>query len=447
VTTRLPRPTVPDPLVHAHRRAVFDVVVCGAGAGGLTLGLALGRAGMNVLILEKDPVPRELYKGELLQPRTLEHLRDLGVIGPLLAAGAVRVDRLACRTPTGDELVSVDYRMLPAPYHYGLVHYYRAMNEIIAAELPPNVTLQRGVVARELMRDPHGRVVGVVATSKGSPSQIRTRLVVAADGRASILRRNAGIAARATRYSHQLVSLDVRDVPGLGNEMAMYLTPDGVRVLFQMPGDRARMYCQIPTGSFGSIGARGLAGWLQKVLREVPALEIVGESLGSGRFDFQLTPAWRLSVAQWFRPGIALLGDAAHGVHPLAGQGMNGAILDACTLATELGAAKTLDEDEVDNALLRYQSLRRPAMAYVSRLSRNLATLFTSTSCGVRALRHLMLGRNRDNRRLQFRLTRNVAGLAAEPFTGWDWLCASGFVRDPRAQELPLVALSRSLDR
>jgi 2-polyprenyl-6-methoxyphenol hydroxylase-like FAD-dependent oxidoreductase len=219
--------------------------------------------------------------------------------------------------------------------------------------------------------------------------------------------------------------------------MSMFLGSKGVRVLFQMPGDRSRVYLQMTPGEFSSVGVPGLPRWLEGVLREVPALERIGEPLRRGEYDFQLASAWQLSVSTWSGPGFALLGDAAHAVHPLAGQGMNSAIADAWVLAGELSSTGTRDEGAVDRALRRYQQVRASEMAYISRLSRNLASLFTSTSRVARTVRPLMLRRNRDNRRLQYRLTRNVSGLSANPFTLWDWACASGLVRDPRAHELP----------
>ena len=71
----------------------YDVVICGAGVGGLALARALGRQRRRVLLVEKHRTAREVYRGELLQPRSLEILDALGALPAVLARGALRVPR------------------------------------------------------------------------------------------------------------------------------------------------------------------------------------------------------------------------------------------------------------------------------------------------------------------------------------------------------------------
>lgn len=415
--------------------AALDVVICGAGAGGLTLAHALGRQGRRVLIVDKQREPHDLYKGELLQPRSLEILEALELLPPLMQHGALKVDRLTCCTAEGAELVSVDYRMLPKPFDYGLVHYYKAMNEVFAAQLNENVEFLRGASVQDLIWDSSGRVAGVRLTASGRPREVDARLTVACDGRASRIRSAAGIDVSMHRYKHQLVAFDIGNAPDLGRDMTMHLTGEGLRVTFQLPGGRARLYVQIAAGGFGAIRRAGLTQWVEWLLGTVPALAALAAPLRVSRSNPQLSSPCRFNSPTWTRPGLVLLGDAAHCVHPMAGQGMNAAIGDAWTLGEQLAEAGSLTPAAVDLALHRYEAKRRPQIDFIARTSRNLTVLFTSTS--LRTLRPYMLWRNRENRRLRYVVTHNVAGFGAKKFTLWDLLCASGIVSDPRAHTIP----------
>jgi 2-polyprenyl-6-methoxyphenol hydroxylase-like FAD-dependent oxidoreductase len=217
-----------------------------------------------------------------------------------------------------------------------------------------------------------------------------------------------------------------------------FLTREGVRLLYPLPGDRARLYVQVRSGEFNSIKRRGIDEWIAELLEAAPGLRRVAQPLRASAAHVQLLSAWRLSAESWTRPGLALLGDAAHCVHPMAGQGMNAAIGDAWALTRALGEAAPLDAAGVDAALERYERERRPRLEYVSRLSHNLARVFTDTSPLARRLYGRMLRVNSANRRLQYILTYNVSGLGVRRFTRRDRLYQFGILSDPRAGEAGL---------
>jgi 2-polyprenyl-6-methoxyphenol hydroxylase-like FAD-dependent oxidoreductase len=418
--------------------ADYDVAITGAGVAGLTLANMLGRLGLRVVVIEKQVRPRSMHKGEVLQPHSLEILSDLGLLDPLYASGALVMDRLVSATATGRELMSLDYRMLPGRFPHCLVHYYKDMTQTLAAQVAPSVEFWRGASADGLLYDVGGRVAGVRLRRADHRQNITATLTVAADGHASRLRQAAGIEARMRQYDHHLVALDIGEMPDLGSDIVMYLTAHGARVLFQMPRGRARLYAQIPVGGFREIGRARLQEWIGWLTASSPALSPLTQILQRNVADVQVMSAWRFSAATWTRPGLVLLGDAAHCVHPMVGQGMNAAIADAWDLGTMLTAvADQLTCGAVDDALARYEQARRPRVEYVARLSHNLATLFAGTSWAARVVYPFMLHRNKSNKRLRYRLTYNVAGLGAKPFSAWDWMCASGLVPDPHRSKIP----------
>jgi 2-polyprenyl-6-methoxyphenol hydroxylase-like FAD-dependent oxidoreductase len=397
----------------------YDVIVCGAGVGGLTLARALGRQGRRVLLLEKQRHSPPVHKGELLQPRSLHILGRLGALDGLRSAGALTAERLSCRTADGDEIGALDYRTLPDPYRYCLVHNYTAIKNVLADGLTAEV--RYSARADVLLHDGSGRVRGVSVAGE----EITSTLVVACDGLGSRLRTQAGIEVRREPYPHQLVGYDLAD-PGLGPDIAAHLTRDGLRLLFPMPGGRARLYAQAPVGS---VRRGGLADWTDNMIARVPALGDVAGPLRESAAAAQVVAAWRYSADRWVVPGLALAGDAAHCVHPMAGQGMNAAIADAWTLTEQLSEAE-LTAGAVDAALERYDAIRRPAIAYVSRLSHSLAMLFTDTSWRMRVVGHHMLRRNQNNQRLQTIITYNMSGLGVRRFTLRDRFVQFGLLPD-----------------
>jgi 2-polyprenyl-6-methoxyphenol hydroxylase-like FAD-dependent oxidoreductase len=412
-----------------------DVLICGAGAGGLTLAHFLGRQGRRVLLVDKQSRPRPAHKGELIQPRSVQILESAGLAGPLAQHGARAVRSLRCRTPRDGELINLDFGLLDRPYNYGLVNSYKDFREVVAGQLGGNVRYLPGTTVSELLRDSRDRVIGARLRTLGQPAhaaEVTAALTVACDGRVSRLRDAAGITVPMRRYRHQLVGFDLENVPELGDSVSLYLTGNGLRLLFQMPGHRARLYVQIPAGQFRQAGRARLDEWASRLLCEVPALEKVAGPLRDGLGSVQVLSAWRYRSPQWQVPGLVLLGDSAHGVHPMVGQGMNAAIIDAWSLAEQLSAADTLSARAVDAAAGRYEAARQPVMSYVGRLSHNLALLFTATVPGTEIIRPRLLRYNRDNVPLRGRLTSSVAGFEAQPFTAWALLSALGLTRRGR---------------
>jgi 2-polyprenyl-6-methoxyphenol hydroxylase-like FAD-dependent oxidoreductase len=93
-----------------------DVIISGAGVGGLVLALALGRRGITVQLIERAvslPMPR---RAENLQPNGLRQLDQLGLLQPLLSAGACRNEQFHFLSAEGEPLCTMDYRELPGPY-------------------------------------------------------------------------------------------------------------------------------------------------------------------------------------------------------------------------------------------------------------------------------------------------------------------------------------------
>jgi 2-polyprenyl-6-methoxyphenol hydroxylase-like FAD-dependent oxidoreductase len=202
-----------------------------------------------------------------------------------------------------------------------------------------------------------------------------------------------------------------------------------------MPDGGARLYVQIPPGQFGGLRRLDVKPWLDDLLAGAPALERLRDGFPADFASAQVQRAWRYCVPSWGRPGVAVLGDAAHAVHPSAGQGMNTAIMDAHVLAEAVREATS--ERAMDDAVARYERLRAPQFAQTARICNRMAVFCTSTSPLVRLLATHMGRVNRDNTRLQQMITYNMSGLAQQRFTVLDRMYQVGLLRDRRPPNRP----------
>jgi len=397
----------------------YDVIICGGGVGGLALAVALGRQGRRVLVLEKHRAEAKVHRGELLQPRTLGILHEWGVHDALLERGALPISAMEARTAAGEYLGELNYRLLAETYNYGLAQYYHEIKSALYAVAKDQVDISYGTRVLDLVRNAWQQVIGVRVVQGEVEQVITAALVVGADGRTSPIRQNIGIAVRMFEYPHQLMGFDLTDVPHLPPRMCAYLSAEGVRVLYPMPQQHARLYVQIKPGEFASIKRKGAVAWQDDLLTRTPGLRPVERYLPHDLATAQLQGAWSYSVPQWSQAGVALVGDAAHYVHPTAGQGMNAAIIDAWSLAhalQETSDGGRLTPDSVAEALRHYDE-RRQEFEYVGLLCHRMAVFCTATSTGRRTLTRWSLRVNRRNERLQYRIMRNVAGYSAKPFS------------------------------
>jgi 2-polyprenyl-6-methoxyphenol hydroxylase-like FAD-dependent oxidoreductase len=408
----------------------YDVVVCGAGVGGLASAHALGRLGLDVVVLDRLRAPSTVAKGELLQPEAVAVLDGWGLLPALHAGGTVSVDRLAIRDPAGRPLLGLDYRSLPGAYHEilctGYPNVLRALSDGLPAVPAGRVTVRRGVLAEEALRDRGGRVTGVRVVEAGRRRDVRARLVVAADGLSSRLRRSAGLDARRADYDHRLAAFEI-PTGAVEAEICAYRSDRGLRLVYPLPGGRCRLYVQVRPDEMRGLDERA---WCDRLLAETPALAPLADGLRHGLRTRQVLAVHRLRAQMLSAPGIALVGEAAHAVHPMAAQGMNSSLTDAVELAAAVaGASPAATPDAVDRALRDYHHARRGHLDHVATVSHNAARMLTTTAGLARRVGRRMMRHTAANPRLLRLTVGNMSGVELRPLTAMDRLYQLGVVR------------------
>jgi 2-polyprenyl-6-methoxyphenol hydroxylase-like FAD-dependent oxidoreductase len=361
-----------------------DVLVVGAGPTGLALAAQLAAFGARVRVVDRRTVPGRQSRALVVQPRTLEVLRPIGVTQALLDRG----DR-----PVGVQL-HLDGRDLAVPvpaieaddtaYPFLLVLRQAEVEAALLAHLAARgLSVEWGVELLSYRADEAG-VVAALRHPSGRTALVRARYLVGCDGADSTVRRQAGVAFEGGDYRRSVLLADL-DLDGdlAGQAAHVFLGPQGALMLV-------------------AVGEQ--AGWRLLAVQDSPAVaasapaaddvRAVVELAGGGRvragkvaWTMQVPLQHRLAAA--FRSGRAFLaGDAAHVHSPAGAQGMNSGIQDAVNLGWKLALVA---RGMASPALLdTYHAERRPVAHAVLALTHALFWLETADSPLLRRARVLL---------------------------------------------------------
>jgi monooxygenase len=418
-----------------------DVLICGGGVGGLVLALLLGREGIGVELVEQAPSLPTARRAENIQPNGLRVLDRLGLLQPLLAAGACRNERFEFVDLDGHTLCTIDYRELPGPYPYTVLTTPAVIQPQLLAAVAAltNVRCHWGMTVTGLEREPTAvRVTAQAAT--GQRRHWRARVVVGADGVHSTVRRLAGFAASVHLYRDgyatamvprpQALAAGGRYAVGCGKIMALF------PVSSSAAGEAALLYL-IHRRRWAAVRAAGLDAFKADLLRITPMAAQALRSLVSwDQVGYMLCA--RVRAPAWVADRVALIGDAAHALNPHVAQGRNQTMEDAVVLAEVI--VEGVRDDRLGRAALeRYESARRPMVERLQRTADELTLFWNNGWWPVGWLRERVFRTLARNRRLRSRMTALVGGLETEPYSLVERFQAAGFLSDPRADEVVSV--------
>ncbi len=365
-----------------------EVLVVGGGMVGLTLATALAGAGVGVALVDRA-APAALtdagFDGRV-SAIAFGSRRVLEAIGLWPALGPHAEPILEIRVSDGDSPLFLHYDHAdvgdqPLGHMVENRHIRRALFDLAAARddlrlvAPSTIeTVTRGA--------------GGVAARLADGREVRARLVVAADGRCSALRRSAGINVTAWRYPQTgIVCTVAHERPHRGIAHERFL-PAGPFAILPMTGDRSSLVwteradlapamMALDDDAFGTEVARRFGDFLGD-------LEVVGP-----RWSYPLS---LVHAEHYTARRLALIGDAAHAIHPIAGQGLNLGIRDVAALAEVLVDARRLGLDiGAADVLERYQRRRRFDSVVLAAATDGLNRLFSSDDPALRLVRGIGL--------------------------------------------------------
>ncbi len=393
-----------------------DILIVGGGLNGPALALALAQTGHSVTVI--DALPEGAAEATDFDGRgyalALASQRLLAQVGVWDAVAEHAEAMLEIKVTDGQAgqgpspfFLHFDSREIEeSPMGYMVEDRFlrRAFNAAMAAEPKIAVIRERCVVAQDT--DAAG-----VSVTLDNGEDLHGSLLVGSDGRQSGTAQRAGIKRTGWDYGQTaLVCAIEHEQPHHGIAHQFFMPPGPLAIL-PLPGNRSSIVWSERTETAKQIQALDDAGYLAALRPRFG--DFLGEiSLAGNRFTYPLN----LTVANSFIGGrMALVGDAAHGMHPIAGQGLNAGLRDVGALAEVLTGATRRGEDIGSSLVLqRYQEWRRFDTAALVAATDMFNRLFSNSNPLLRAARDLGMGAVNTVPGLRRGFLREAAGLTGE---------------------------------
>lgn len=319
----------------------YDIITIGGGLGSSALAKSMAERGLRVLVLERELKFKDRVRGEYMSPWGVAEVRELGIYEPVREACGIDVRYVDMGFGPRD-LIATTPQQLPA-----FAFYHPEMQEtVLAAAQKAGAEVRRGVSVTEIKTGSNPSVViqpfqSEIRNSKSEiqPEEISARLVVAADGRASMARKWAGFSVHEEEQPFLFAGLSLADMsspeenayllfnPLLG--MATAITPVG--------RGRFRTYVAYQTNAdYRLQGEEKVPLFIAEAARAAPVGEFYGAAKPVGPLaSFRCGHFW---VDHPYKAGLALIGDAAATSDPAFGQGLSTTVRDARVLRDQLMA-------------------------------------------------------------------------------------------------------------
>ena len=312
----------------------------------MMLGFLLARAGIDVVVLEKHADFLRDFRGDTIHPSTLELMHELGLLDEFLRLPHYKVRQLA--GVIGDTRITVaDFGRLSTFCKFLVFMPQWDFLEFLAdrGRRYGGFRLMMRTGATDLIEQ-GGRIAGVRANTQAGAVEIRADLTIGADGRYSTIRERAGLRVEDLGAPMDVLWMRLSrrtddDAEAFGRFVA------GRIFIMLNRGDYWQCAYVIAKGSAGELMKRDIEEFRRAILALSPWL---GERVNELRSwdDVSLLTVALDRLAQWYRPGLLCLGDAAHAMSPIGGVGINLAVQDAVAAANVLAeplrtGAVTLD--------------------------------------------------------------------------------------------------------
>lgn len=330
--------------------------VVGGGPAGVMLGYLLARAGVPVTVLEKHKDFNRDFRGDTVHPSTLQLMKQLGILGEFLQQPHQKVEE--ARANFGGQSFQVaSLRSLPIDTPFiVLMPQWDFLNFLTGkAKAFPEFRILMEHEAVDVLEE-SGRIQGVVVKSPDGQREIGADLVIACDGRHSLMREKAALPLKEYGVPIDVLWFRLSRSPDDSAEQVLGNVNYGKLLILIDRGDYFQAGLLIRKGSFPEVQQEGLEAFRQSLQDIVPQLgDRVNEIQAWEQVKLLSVQINRL--LEWSRPGLLCIGDAAHAMSPVFGVGINLAIQDAVATANLL--ARPMRQGESPDPLLKDVQKRR----------------------------------------------------------------------------------------
>ncbi|MCC5992597.1 MAG: FAD-dependent monooxygenase [Rhodobacteraceae bacterium] len=393
-----------------------DIIIVGGGLNGPVLGLALAQGGLRVVVVDalaRAPREADSFDGRAyaLALASVRVLAGVGLWADIADDAQPILEIKASDGRPGEGaapfFLHFDHAEIEeGPMGHMLEDRYLRRALLHAMDASPGITQISGdaVVAQDV--DDTG-----ISVTLASGTRLRARLLAGCDGRDSPTAQRAGIARSGWEYGQTgLVCAVAHALPHHGCAHQFFM-PSGPLAILPLPGNRSSIVWSERTEEAARIHALDDAAYLDKLRPRFG--DFLGPiTLEGKRFAYPL----RLTLANSFiGPRLVLVGDAAHGMHPIAGQGFNFGLRDIAALAEVLIHSARRGEDIASPLVLaRYQQWRRFDTMMMAVGTDSVNRLFSNDNSALRLIRDLGMGVVSALPALRRACIREAAGLSGD---------------------------------
>ncbi|MGA9412609.1 MAG: FAD-dependent monooxygenase [Roseobacter sp.] len=371
-----------------------DILIVGGGLNGPALALAVADAGLTVTLVDSLPVAKlenpqfdgRSYALALTSARLLE---GIGVWEDLIDHAQPMLDIKVTdgRVGEGPSLFFMHFdhaEIEEGPMGYMVEDRHLRANLLSALNKRENITQLHGETVVDQAPDATG-----VTVTLASGKTLRAKLLVGCDGRQSGTAQRAGITRTGWDYGQTALVCAVEHALPHNGVAHQFFMPPGPLAILPLTGNRSSIVWSETTAHAQEINALSDENYMN-VLRPRFGSFLGDINLVGARFTYPLS----LSLAnELVRERVALVGDAAHGVHPIAGQGLNAGVRDVAALAEVIIDATRRGEDIGRHAVLaRYQEWRRFDNTTLALATDTFNKLFSNDNPLLRAVRDIGMG-------------------------------------------------------
>lgn len=336
-----------------------DVCIVGAGPAGALLAHLLVKKGLSVILLEQNATLGQAFRGEHLNEEGEAVLKKHFLFEAVEALGLLRMEKLeyyakgeVIKTIVPDAIIG----------HLG-IHVPQA--HLLKGILQQTVHFQNfkcflHTKVTTLLMDTSGRYIGVVATKDDETIEIKSQLIIGADGRYSTIRKRAHIASQKQKHGFDLLWAKIPAPQDWEPAIKMALIDEKQLSLFSQTGGFIQIGWNIEQGNFAQLRKQPFTPFVHKLIEAFPQLDDIVTHYIQSWQDFVLLDVFSSHCDCWGTAGLVLLGDAVHTMTPTGAFGLNSALKDADCLASLLNK-ETISQFNVQD----FQQMRAQAIEEV----------------------------------------------------------------------------------
>ncbi|MGU3521974.1 3-demethoxyubiquinol 3-hydroxylase [Enterobacteriaceae bacterium C23F] len=365
-----------------------DIAIVGGGMVGGALALGLAQQGFKVTVIEQASPPEFNAESQpdvrisAISASSVGLLRGLGVWDAILAMRTHRYRQLETWEWENAHVVFNASELKLPELGYMVENNVLQLALWQTLEAHENVSLRVPASLETMLHGVNGYALGFT-----DGSELNAKLVIGADGANSQVRQMAGIGVHAWQYpqSCMLITVECENEPG--DSTWQQFTPDGPRAFLPLYDHWASLVWYDNPARIRQLQSLTLEQLEREITRTFPARLGNVKPVAAGAF-----PLTRRHALRYVQPGLALVGDAAHTIHPLAGQGVNLGYRDVDALVDVLANARSHGEEWASLSVLKRYQTRRMADNYVMQSGMDLFyASFSNDLAPLRMLRNIGL--------------------------------------------------------